>query len=293
MSLVTDDIYKAYLESVKPKQMMLTLWDVGHGLSIWIKTPKGHNHWIDAGWYPDTDFCPAQHVREQYGETSLDFLIISHPDLDHVHNLPEIIEHLGMPRVFCRNPSLPTDLKYGSATLDYQIAYKKLDDTFYLPVLEVTSPYNPNHNGGITVVTSHLNYAPGMSINDTSVVALYAYAGWLFVMPGDIEATGWERLWTLYSTTFRQLIDNATYKILVAPHHGRTSAYSQLMMDVINPNLVLISDEHGQEPTDPRFRTNPTGILYKNVTEKFFTTKTGGRMQFKITSDGKCDFDQQ
>lgn len=28
--------------------MMFTLWDVGHGLCIWIKTPNGHNHMIDA-----------------------------------------------------------------------------------------------------------------------------------------------------------------------------------------------------------------------------------------------------
>lgn len=72
----------------REKVMMFTLWDVGHGLSIWIKTPNGHNHWIDAGWYPETDFCPAHHVRHHYGETKLDYLIISHPDADHRQNFP-------------------------------------------------------------------------------------------------------------------------------------------------------------------------------------------------------------
>lgn len=293
MSLFDDPIYKTYLESIAPKTMMFTLWDVGHGLSIWIKTPNGHNHWIDAGWYPDTGFCPSQHVREQYGETQLDFLIISHPDLDHLHNLPEIVNYLGVPRVFCHNKSLPNEDKYGSETFDYQRVYKSLDERFNTPITEAISPCNPEYNGGITIKTANLLYQPGMSCNDTSVVAFYAYAGWLFIIPGDIEATGWEKLWSQYSATFQPLINGATYKILVAPHHGRPSAYSQHMIDVIKPNLVLISDEHGQEPTDPRFRTKPIGIQYKNVTEKFFTTKTGGRMQFKITSDGKCTFDQQ
>lgn len=293
MPVVNDALLRAVFEATKPKPLMFTLWDVGHGLSIWIKTPNGHNHWIDAGWYPDTNFCPAKHVREQYGETQLDFLIISHPDSDHVHNLPEIIEHLGVPRIFCRNPSLPADLKYGSATLDYQIAYKQLDEASCFPVLQATSPYNPDYNGGITVVTSYLDYTSGMSINDTSVVAMYAYAGWLFIMPGDLEASGWEGLWTLHSVAYKQLIDTATYRILVAPHHGRSSAYSQHMMDVIKPNLVLISDEYGQEPTDPRFRTNPLGIAFKGAQVKFFSTKTGGRMQFKIDGEGICTFDQQ
>jgi len=37
-----------------------TLWDVGHGLAIWIKTPSGHNHWIDAG--KEGEFSPSAHA---------------------------------------------------------------------------------------------------------------------------------------------------------------------------------------------------------------------------------------
>ena len=27
-------------------KLVFTLWDVGHGVSIWIRTPNGSNHWI-------------------------------------------------------------------------------------------------------------------------------------------------------------------------------------------------------------------------------------------------------
>ena len=28
------------------RELMFTLWDVGHGVSIWINTPNNSNHWI-------------------------------------------------------------------------------------------------------------------------------------------------------------------------------------------------------------------------------------------------------
>ncbi|MGD9872859.1 MAG: ComEC/Rec2 family competence protein [Kiritimatiellia bacterium] len=274
------------------KQMMFTLWDVGHGLSIWIKTPNGHNHWIDAGWYPDTNFSPSKHVKDHYGETQLDLLIISHPDMDHLHNLPEIVKHLGEPRVFCRNKSVRDAEKYGSATLDYQMVYRNLDQKYNAPVSIAASPFDAGYNGGITVKTRYLNYVTDMSINDSSVVAFYGYAGWLFVLPGDIESTGWGNLWKQYSEIFQPLISGAKYKILVAPHHGRSSGYSDAMMNTLSPNLVLISDKYGKEPTDSRFRDNPKGISYQDNLVKYFTTKTGGRMQFTIKDDGTCNFTQ-
>ena len=29
------------------RKLMFTLWDVGHGVALWIKTPNDSNHWID------------------------------------------------------------------------------------------------------------------------------------------------------------------------------------------------------------------------------------------------------
>ena len=292
MSVVNEALLRAVLEAAKPKPMMFTLWDVGHGLSIWIKTPNGHNHWIDAGWNSDTNFDPAEHVKTVYGESSLDFLVISHPDQDHVQGLPGITEHLGNPRVLLRNKTLPDKDKYGTETLSYQQIYKALDTGYSATISDDISPCTPAFNGGVTIKHAHLDYSEGMNINDTSVVVFYSYEGWLFICPGDIEASGWSNLWAKYSATFKPLIDVAKWKVLVAPHHGRESAYSQDMMDTLKPQLVLISDEHGKEPTDRRFRENPSGLKLYGVDSKYFTTKLGGRIQFKISTGGTYVFSQ-
>lgn len=270
--------------------LSITLWDVGHGLAIWIKTPNGHNHLIDAG--TNDEFCPARHLRENYGETELDYLIISHPDMDHIQGLPGVVEHLGQPRILLRNKSLPSDEKFGGATKAYQQTFKSLDTRYTSPVEDSKDPSNPEYNGGVTVKHGCVTYEQGMSKNNTSMVVFYAYAGWLFVFPGDIEDSGWQKLWAEKSASFEPLIKAAKYKVLVSPHHGRSSAYSEEMMKAIEPNLILISDKYGKEPTDPRYYTRASGLTINDEHTKYFTTKSGGRIKFTISSEGKYTFNQ-
>jgi competence protein ComEC len=262
------------------KNFSFTLWDVGHGLAIWIKTPAGHNHWVDAGQNAETDFSPAERVANYWRESKLDYLIISHPDADHIGGLPDVIHYLGKPRVLSRNKSIPDDEKYGSEDREYQKVFAELDKTYNSPVMTEHSPTNPDYNGGINIKTGSLDYNEVTKINDTSIVALYLLDSWLFVCPGDIEPIGWEKLWEKKKQEFSELINDADVRILVAPHHGRASGYSQEMIDTIQPHLVLISDKYGQQPTDGRFRQKPLGLGIDGEETKFLSTKTSGRIRF-------------
>jgi hypothetical protein len=65
------------------------------------------------------------------------------------------------------------------------------------------------------------------------------------------------------------------------------------MMDAVKPHLVIISDEHGQSPTDRRFRENPIGLNITTFSEadrkhtKYISTKFEGRVKFTISQSGK------
>lgn len=279
-------LYEDLTKEITKNKMTLTIWDVGHGLSIWIKTPQGHNHWIDSGKNEDKDFSPPKHVNEQYKEKTLDYLIITHPDSDHIGNLPDLIKYLGKPRVLSRNKTLPNALKYGDEQSDYQKIYKDLDLTYNKKIDWNESPCNPDYNGGITIKTDELNYEEGMDKNDTSVIALYFYAEHLFVCPGDIGPKGWSKIWSKCSEKFLPLIKKAKHKILIAPHHGLKSGYSEEMMDTIDPHLVIICDKWGGGETHRGFRENPQGLELNGVSEKYKSTKTTGRIKFTIREDG-------
>lgn len=273
-------------------KMTFTLWDVGHGLSIWIKTPAEHNHWIDAGSNINNDFSPAKHVYENYGEKKIDYLIISHPDKDHIENLPDFKRYFGDPRVLCRNKTLPNKEKYGDENMEYQRVYKDLDTRFTSPIDYSISPQNPEYNGGIEIQNANLDWREDLKSNNTSIVVFYYYADHLFVCPGDVEPSGWIELWTSNSHKFKPLVEKASYRILIAPHHGRPTGYCQEMMNAISPHLVLVCDKWGGGETDSRFRENPSGLNMNGSTEKYKTTKTTGRMKFTIREDGTRTFSE-
>jgi competence protein ComEC len=267
-----------------------TLWDVGHGLCVWIQTPNGQNHWIDC---KKTDtFSPSEHVKNKFGVSQLDYLIISHPDTDHISDLPNLVKAFGNPKALQRNKTLPDAEKFKSGTLECQTVFKALDTSYTESVKWENSPRNPAVNGGVELAVSYNDYSQEVTGNNTSVVALYHYAGWLFVCPGDIEDVGWTKLWSAKQAEFEPLISKSKWRVLVTPHHGRTSGYSQQMMDNIKPHLVIVSDVVGQSETDRRFRENPTGLNMTIAPEsekrlwKFISTKGDGRVRFEITSTG-------
>ena len=277
-------------------QLTFTLWDVGHGISIWVQTPSGANHWIDLG--KTSDFSPSEYVHRRYGVEEIDYLIISHPDQDHLEDLPNFKASFGDPRVLHRNKSLPEQEMFGERGFQYQRDFQDFHKRFSSPILENVDPGNSEYNGGVTYAVHSLNHGirtkradllggPTIEGNNTSIVVMLLYKGILFVCPGDIEPLGWQELWEEYGKSYNDLINNAYCRFLVAPHHGRKSGYCREIMDAIRPHATLISDVWGASETHPYFRTEPTGIkLNTGELKKYYSTKRSGRVRIVASSDG-------
>ncbi len=157
------------------------------------------------------------------------------------------------------------------------------------------SPTNPDYNGGVRYAVHSLNHGTrvdgstllGSSViegNNTSVVVMLLYQGVLFVCPGDIEPLGWQELWRLHEASYRELIDSANCRFLVAPHHGRKSGYCRDMMTSIQPHATFISDVWGASETHPSFRADPRGVRFQSgQIIKYYTTKRAGRVKVTVS----------
>ena len=272
------------------KSMYFTLWDVEHGVSIWIVTPNGQNHWLDLGKTPD--FSPTQYVAETHKVQDIDYLLISHPDRDHIEDLPNFVSSFGDPRTLHRNKSLPDSEFLGSGDTEYKKQIYDLHKRYTTPVSDNECPRNPNNNGGIEYRLHRLqygNFSDGSKLegNNTSIVTFMLYQGVLFVYPGDIEPKGWNELWEKHYQDLSKFIDKAKVKFLVAPHHGRKSGYSEEMMDAIEPNVVFISDKWGDSETHPSYYSRPSGLTMPN--DQFIqclSTKTKGRIFCEVNELG-------
>lgn len=262
------------------------IWEVGAGLCIRIRTPAGQNHIIDAGC--SDDFSPAEHIYNYHWNENdtLDYLIISHQDADHVQDLENIRKYLGDPRVLLRNTTVPDDEKYGLLQRMYQKILKWFDQKYIHPIPWEIHPCNPDYNGGVRIQQSYLDWSDAKSINNSSIVVAYQYGGVLVVFPGDIEDSGWTKLLEKKPNLFGDLMVLSRITILVAPHHGRESGYSQSMIDYFKPDLIVISDGFGAGETDPRFRTCAAGLMIGGEKKKYVTTKTKGRKRIVISQEG-------
>lgn len=274
----------------KNNLFIFKLWDVGHGLSIWIKTPNGQNHWIDLG--KTDNFSPTEHVKKMYNVNNIDFLIISHTDKDHLEDITNFLNNFGEPSVILRNKSLPEKDKYGELNFDYQREFKKIDTLFTKSVEWNKSPANPENNGGIEYLNCMNTYSENIKGNNTSVVVMFLYKDLLIVCPGDIEPKGWIVLWENNMIKFENLIKRAETRVLIAPHHGRKSGYSQNMIHTIKPHLVIISDVWGDSETQPDYRTKPLGILQNGQNIQYFSTKRNGRVEITETNYGGFEYHQ-
>lgn len=269
----------------------IKLWDVGQGIAIWINTPNGQNHWIDAGKNTAPDFDPAKHVHTKEHVNTLDYLIISHPDTDHYNGLYELrqafnkIDVLLHNREFINN-RLKDLFPHGHDLILCKQALLDMHKTYTNDVPYEKSPRNPNVNGGIDILTVNAPYTENISVNNSSIVVFYKYNKFVFIAPGDIEQEGWEMLYKNHGDEIRSFLQNTEIKVLVAPHHGRESGYTQAMIDAIKPSLILISDEYGKEPTDKRFYTAASGVNIDSKLTTSLSTKTLGRIEIKI--DGSC-----
>ena len=276
---------------------MFTLWDVEHGLSIWIQTPSGQNHCIDVGKNNDTAFSPYEQMHTYHNVTALDYLAISHPDKDHIEGLPDLIEHLGKPKCISRNKTLPDEIKYGEDnSSEYIKIFKELDTTYIYDIDKSISPLTESVNGGIFIRILKNTYTQGMSKNDTSLVVFYIFKKHLFVMPGDIEPSGWSILKKNNAATLEYIKSCANTTTLVAPHHGRESGYSEEMINDLSPDLILISDKFAKGHTDHRYYSAGKGLFaypdgkippqgLPNIIN-CLSTKTKGRIRIHITQNG-------
>ena len=270
-------------------ELVFTLWDVGHGLALWITTPNGSHHWIDLGKTPE--FSPSEHVRSSWGVDAVDYLIVSHPDEDHLEDLPNFKTSFDDPRILHRNKTLPNEDKFGSSTRAYQIAFEDLDKRFNTNVAWELDPTNLEVNGGVEYKIRSLDHGTkvGESTiegNDTSLVVMLLYEGTLIVCPGDIEPLGWRALWKRYGAAYTELRQKASRRFLVAPHHGRRSGYCKEMMEAIEPHAALISDIWGESETHPAYRTDPLGVREGQDTVRYYTTKRRGRIRIRAWSGG-------
>lgn len=220
-------------------------WDVQHGHATYIKTPNERHIVVDLGTgnYSgnNIEFSPLRHLRNNWNVKQLDFVVITHPHLDHIDDILNF--DLLSPKVLSR-PKQLTNQEVMERARDRDKAkfakYCEINDR-YNSSIDGSSPNNtsnPDNWGELKIVTFTPKNCNHNNFNNHSIVVVIEYADMKIVIPGDNEKCSFDEL--LEKEEFKQAIKDAD--ILLAPHHGRESGYNADFMNLVNPRLTVVSD---------------------------------------------------
>lgn len=204
-----------------PGELVVQFLDVGQGDAALLTTPHGKQILIDGG---PSGIDLARELGEvmPHWDRSLDLVVASHPQEDHIAGLPEVLERMHVAAV--------DDNGRTNAT------------TTYFEFVERSSPESTLAQGdsfevdgvAFEVLWPSADYWPE-NLNDTSLVIRVSYEGTSFLFTGDAEGPALEAL--AESGTLRA-------DVLKVPHHGSKTTPSWVF-EAVRPAVAVISVGEG------------------------------------------------
>lgn len=201
---------------------------------------------IDAG--DDTKGTAIQNYLNKQGITRLDYLILTHPDADHIGGAPVVITKYDIDRVFMSN--------FEKDNQTYRKLIQALDDkrlSWSTP--EIGSSYTLG-SAAITIAGPVEQYEDP---NNASIVFLLQHGENRFLFSGDAEEEAEKDIVAANA--------DLAADVYQAGHHGSRTSSTIAWMQAVNPTYAVISCEEGNRYGHPhaevlnRFRERGTLVF--------------------------------
>ena len=251
-------------------RLTVTFLDVGQGDAIFIETPTGKQLLIDGG--PDPDVLQRElGAVMPFWDRSLDVIVLTHPDADHLNGLVSVLERYDV--------ALVAETGVASTSAQYASWQRLLADRHDAQTLDAFAGQELRTGDGVVIRVLHPAedvpaWTPDLR-NNSGITLCVSYGEVSFLLPADIHRYA-EEILVASGAPLRATV-------LKAAHHGSATSSSQVFLDAIQPEYVVVSA--GAENKFGHPATEVVERLTAMVGEEdLYVTAEHGRVGF--TTDG-------
>lgn len=245
-------------------QLYVHFLDVGQGDAIFVETPHGRQLLIDGG--PDSGVLRELSVHMSLFDRTIDVLVGTHPDRDHIGGLTDVLERYAVSAV------VRTENKSDTAVSDL---YETLLSVEGAEVVYARRGQSIRLDASTTlhVLFPELD-ATGMESNASSIVVRLVYGDTSFLLTGDSPKRIEEYLVLAEG-------EHLQSDVLKVGHHGSRTSTSELFLNEVQPEFAVISASSDNSYGHPHVEV--TDMLFnKGVT----TLHTADEGTITFVSDG-------
>lgn len=264
-----------------PGELNVTMLDVGQGECVGIETREHHVYLVDAGSTSKKKTGQYQIIPwlKYIGTRSVEGIFITHWDEDHISAVGELLEWSKSSRVKIRRIFLP-DVALKDEVLETLL--QQIEEAEVS--VEYLSAGEHMTDGALQISCLH-PYAKKVpeDRNDASLVLRLSQGDFQMLLTGDLEKSGED--WLVEQA--RPATQNPLRcTILDAGHHGASNATGEALLDLAQPELVLIScgknNRYGHPAPETLKRLEERGIRWYSTAEVGAIQVQVGKKKVKI-----------
>ena len=205
---------------------------------------------------------------------TVDLLILSHPNSDHLNGLIYLADHFNVKTVWTNNEPHDTlgyrnFMKVCARRKIFSPIYARLMRKHLISGVQLDLLY-PRQD-----FMDRKKSDKWRNLNNNSLVVKVSFGAISFLFSGDIMAAAERELVNLAG-------GQLSSRVLIAPHHGSRSSSSKVFLDEVNPQMVIVSCGRNS-----RFKFPHPVVLkrYKDLGATIFRTDLNGAV--RLSTNGQ------